>query len=141
MEMSEGALPPPARPAGAGNADLAMNAAAVEDAPSSFSRIPLPENDNAPLKAELESSGSPSKKKRGPKAGERDKSEADPVDQAEVAKANLAAAPIVGVVGYGPGDGGGSGIRRHTPSCDFCKRKSPLYRAVRTLDSGSARSD
>ncbi|KAG8985944.1 hypothetical protein FRB94_004798 [Tulasnella sp. JGI-2019a] len=45
------------------------------------------------------------------------------VDAAAVAKANLKAAPIVGVVGYGPGNGGGSGIKRHTPSCDFCKRR------------------
>lgn len=48
------------------------------------------------------------------------------VDQAAVARANLKAAPIVGVVGYGPGNGGGSGIKRHTPSCDFCKRQSDL---------------
>ncbi|KAG8855594.1 hypothetical protein FRB96_006788 [Tulasnella sp. 330] len=45
------------------------------------------------------------------------------VDQAAVARANLKAAPIVGVIGYGPGTGGGSGIKRHTPSCDFCKRR------------------
>lgn len=47
-----------------------------------------------------------------------------PVDPVAIAKANLKAAPIVGVVGYGPGTGGGSGIKRHTPSCDFCKRQS-----------------
>lgn len=49
------------------------------------------------------------------------------VNTEAVVQANLQAAPIVGVVGFGPGNGGGSGIKRHTPSCDFCKRKSIVH--------------
>ncbi|KAG9015602.1 hypothetical protein FRB90_004780 [Tulasnella sp. 427] len=91
-----------------------------EEPPSSFPRAPqTPAADDADLPPS--SPDSPTKKKRG-KAGESGVPE-DPVDQRAVAQANLAAAPIVGVVGYGPGTGGGSGIRRHTPSCDFCKRR------------------
>ncbi|KAG9014284.1 hypothetical protein FRB90_005461 [Tulasnella sp. 427] len=91
-----------------------------EEPPSSFPRAPqTPAADDTDLPPS--SPDSPNKKKRA-KAGESGVPE-DPVDQRAVAQANLAAAPIVGVVGYGPGTGGGSGIRRHTPSCDFCKRR------------------
>lgn len=100
----------------------------VEDAPSSFSRVPVPENEAPAPNAATAGPLAPKRqdKKAVGKPGDKSKSDLDPIDPAEIAKANLAAAPIVGVVGYGPGDGGTSGIKRHTPSCDFCKRTSPL---------------
>ncbi|KAG8924796.1 hypothetical protein FRC01_011031 [Tulasnella sp. 417] len=93
-----------------------------EEPPSSFPRAPqtATSEDAEPAPPSPDST---SKKKR-PKARDNGGSvPEDPVDQLAVAQANLAAAPIIGVVGYGPGTGGGSGIRRHTPSCDFCKRR------------------
>ncbi|KAG8901807.1 hypothetical protein FRB99_005091 [Tulasnella sp. 403] len=102
----------------------------VDEPPSSFPRVPLPEvvasTDGT---NEDDTRTRSSKGKKVVKAGggnnnvPRTRSELDPMDQEAVARANLAAAPFVGVVGYGPGTGGGSGIRRHTPSCDFCKRR------------------
>lgn len=97
---------------------------ANEEPPSSFPRAPqtTTAEDVEPAPP---SPDSPSSKKKRPKARDGSLPE-DPVDQLAVAQANLAAAPIIGVVGYGPGTGGGSGIRRHTPSCDFCKRE-PVF--------------
>lgn len=93
-----------------------------EEPPSSFPRAPqtATTEDVEPAPP----SPDPSNKKKRPKARDNGGSlPEDPADQLAIAHANLAAAPIVGVVGYGPGTGGGSGIRRHTPSCDFCKRR------------------
>ncbi|KAG8895846.1 hypothetical protein FRC00_006811, partial [Tulasnella sp. 408] len=98
------------------------NTSSNEEPPSSFPRAPqtATADDVEPAPPSPDSS---SKKKRSKARDNGGSVPEDPVDQLAVAHANLAAAPIVGVVGYGPGTGGGSGIRRHTPSCDFCKRR------------------
>lgn len=104
----------------------------TEEPPSSFSRVPLlpKERKEPPTKSGRRLGRNASKDGNTPPVNP------EPVDQEAITRANLAAAPIVGVVGYGPGTGGGSGIRRHTPSCDFCKSKLIIYVLSTSLPDG-----
>ncbi|KAG8933417.1 hypothetical protein FRC02_011876 [Tulasnella sp. 418] len=104
----------------------------TDEEPSSFSRVPLDNNtlDNDQQSNLLEGAegtdsfmgGKKRKRKATASSAGTSPTKTNSADS-DATRANLAAASVVGVVGYGPGTGGGSGIKRHTPSCDFCKRR------------------
>ncbi len=121
-------LPTDAVPSGGPHPKDTTMTRSADEPPSSFPRVPdlppppLPSTSTADTEAPVRSL---KRSKKAPKFEVTAPSAplgVDPTDPEAVTRANLAAAPVVGVVGYGPGTGGGSGIRRHTPSCDFCKR-------------------